>query len=603
MLKSKESHPVSLIAFLFSILFLTFSAFLYPKWIISGTEATLSWDVMGYYLYLPSYFYDDISKLHNLQHILDTYHPVDGFGNAFQLPSGNYMMKYSIGMALMYLPFFGVAHLWAHAGGYAVDGFSYPYQVMISFGSILVAWIGLWFARKNLLKHFDDRITAVVLLVLVLATNYFNYVSYAGPMSHNYLFTIYCLVIWLTIKWYEKPSITGSVVIGFLCGLATVTRPTEIIILIIPFVWGINLWKGIPERLRLLWQHRLKLCISAVAFGIAILPQVLYWKRISGEWVYYSYQDQGFDWTQPHLYFGMLTFKNGWLVYTPVMALALIGLLFLYIRRKEIFWPVFIFMLINIYIVYSWQIWWYGGSFGSRAMVQSYALLIFPLAAFFDFVRDKKIMRTLIGIGVIFCCWLNLLQTYQAHADGIFEAENMTRAYYWRIFGKTSIEQKDKKLLDSKEEMPAPLDDQLQVVYKIKSPVYDSVRSKDSYAAGLLIQLSDSQQFSKSYAIPVDHDKELWLRASAAVYFPDKEWDVWGMTQFTLKLFSHQQEVRNNIMRIQRATDQGSWQYVTVDIHSMPSMHADNLQVSFWNANSKKKIFIDDLRVEQVILK
>ncbi|HUM48342.1 MAG TPA: hypothetical protein PLD84_15530, partial [Chitinophagales bacterium] len=186
---SAGNNRISLYAFFFVCLFLLVAAFFYPKWKIGETEATLSWDVMGYYLYLPSYFYDDISKLHQLPHILETYRPVNGFGNAFQLPNGNYMMKYSLGMSLMYLPFFGIAHLWAQLGGFPADGFSYPYQVMISFGSILVAWIGLWFARKNLLRFFDDRITALVLLVLVLATNYFNYVSFGGPMTHNYLFT------------------------------------------------------------------------------------------------------------------------------------------------------------------------------------------------------------------------------------------------------------------------------------------------------------------------------------------------------------------------------------------------------------------------------
>ncbi|MEO6168863.1 MAG: hypothetical protein ABIO46_07940 [Chitinophagales bacterium] len=600
---SSTNNRISLYALFFVCVFLLVAAFFYPKWKIGETEATLSWDVMGYYLYLPSYFYDDISKLHQRPHILETYHPVNGFGNAFQLPNGNYMMKYSLGMALMYLPFFGVAHLWAQFGGFAIDGFSYPYQVMISFGSILIAWIGLWFTRMNLLRFFNDRITALVLLVLVLATNYFNYVSFGGPMTHNYLFTIYCLVVWLTIKWYDQPTFLRSAGIGFLCGLATVTRPTEIIILIIPFLFGINLWSGIPERLQFLWTRRMKILLAAIAFAIPLLPQLFYWKAMSGEWLYYSYQDQGFSWTHPHFYDGIFTFRNGWLVYTPVMALAVAGFLFLYPRAKALFWAIFFFTLINIYIVYAWDIWWYGGSFGSRAMVQSYALLIFPLAAFFDFVSRKGVMRVVFGAAVLFCCWLNVLQTYQCHAKGIFEAENMTRAYYWRIFGKTTGDPKDKKFLDIKEELPEKFREQLQPVFHFKSPLFDSVRNQNSYSHFLLVQMDDSIQFSKSFSLPVDGSREFWIRANAAVFFPDKEWDFWGMTQFTLKLYSGGKEVRNNMMRIQRNTEQGKWQQVDVDIHCLPSLKADTLKVSFWNANSKKKIFIDDLKVEQVIVK
>ncbi|MBX7108987.1 MAG: hypothetical protein K1X61_10100 [Chitinophagales bacterium] len=603
MLKYRESHPVSFAAFLFSIIFLTVSAFLYPKWNIPATEATISWDVMGYYLYLPSFFYDDISKLHQLPYILEQYQPVNGFGNAFLLPNGNYLMKYSMGMSLMYLPFFGVAHLWAVAGDYKVDGFSFPYQVMIAFGSIGIAWIGLWFARKNLLRYFGDGITATVLLVLVLATNYFNYVSYAGAMAHNYLFTIYCLVIWLTIKWFDRPSFAISAGIGFLCGLATVTRPTEIIILCIPFLWGIVAWPAIAGRITFFWQNRNMILMAGAAFVLPVLPQLIYWKILSGEWLYYSYQDQGFSWAHPHLYDGIFTYKNGWLVYTPVMCLALIGFFFLYKKFRPVFWPSLIFMLINIYIVFAWDIWWYGGSFGSRAMVQSYAVLIFPLAAFFDFSAKRKIARIATLMLVLFCCWLNLLQTYQAHAKGIFEAENMTRAYYWRIFGRTTIDPADKKMLDSKEEMPSAMQQQLQVTGTFKSPVFDSLYNVNGYGSGLLIHLNDSIQFSKAYSVPVSHGGESWLRASAKIYFPDKEWDVWGMTQFVVKLQAKRQEVRNNMMRIQRNTEQGRWQTVTVDIHKLPSLKADTIQVSFWNANSKKEIFIDDLKVEEVPVK
>ncbi|MBP9883783.1 MAG: hypothetical protein KBF32_10290, partial [Chitinophagales bacterium] len=193
---------------------------------------------------------------------------------------------------------------------------------------------------------------------------------------------------------------------------------------------------------------------------------------------------------------------------------------------------------------------------------------------------------------------LNLLQTYQCHAKGIFEAENMTRAYYWRIFGKTSIEPSDKKMLDSKEEMPAELTDKLKLIYEVKSTDFDSLRQLNTYADGLLIQLNDSLQTSVPYLIPVEKGKEFWIRATAHVFFPDKEWDVWLMTQFSLKLYADQKEVWNNMMRIQRNTEPGKWQVVTVDIHCRSSFKADMLQMYFWNANSNKVMYIDDLKVE-----
>ena len=33
--------------------------------------------------------------------------------------------------------------------------------------------------------------------------------------------------------------------------------------------------------------------------------QLAYWKYASGEWLVYSYEDQGFSWLKPHLYEGI----------------------------------------------------------------------------------------------------------------------------------------------------------------------------------------------------------------------------------------------------------------------------------------------------------
>jgi len=115
----------------------------YPKWEKPQTEATLSWDVMGYYLYLPAaIIYKDLKKLSFKDQIIKDYHPTTGFYQAFLHESGNYVMKYPIGLAILYLPFFLIAHLLAIIGGYPTDGFSLPYQMGISWGSIFMACLG-----------------------------------------------------------------------------------------------------------------------------------------------------------------------------------------------------------------------------------------------------------------------------------------------------------------------------------------------------------------------------------------------------------------------------------------------------------------------------
>src|SRR4051812_31567993 len=89
------------------------SFFFYPRWKNSGTEAAISWDVSGYYWYLPSIFvYHDLKHQSFKDEVLKKYGPTNNdFQQGIKLDNGNYSMKYASGMAVMYLPFFTVAHL------------------------------------------------------------------------------------------------------------------------------------------------------------------------------------------------------------------------------------------------------------------------------------------------------------------------------------------------------------------------------------------------------------------------------------------------------------------------------------------------------------
>src|ERR1017187_1526723 len=85
--------------------------FFYPRWKQSNSEATISWDVSGYYWYLPSIFiYKDLKHQAFKDSIIWKYHPSNAdFQQAIKAANGNYVMKYSSGMAIMYLPFFAAA--------------------------------------------------------------------------------------------------------------------------------------------------------------------------------------------------------------------------------------------------------------------------------------------------------------------------------------------------------------------------------------------------------------------------------------------------------------------------------------------------------------
>ncbi len=125
----KPTHPWSLAAFLFLAAAIVFGRFLLPRWLTYDWLSIISWDVVGYYLYLPATFIHHDAGIKDfswLQGILDTYKPTIGFYQAYTGPAGEYVMKYTMGLAILYEPFFFIAHWIAPVLGYPADGFSLP---------------------------------------------------------------------------------------------------------------------------------------------------------------------------------------------------------------------------------------------------------------------------------------------------------------------------------------------------------------------------------------------------------------------------------------------------------------------------------------------
>lgn len=594
-----QSFRISKYTFYFCALFLFVSTFFTKRW-NEPNNAVISWDAAGYYLYLPAFFYDDLGKINKADEIIGKYNPFGcNFEDANKKANDNYIIKYTCGVAIMELPAFVIAHLWAKAGNYPADGFSYPYQVCINFWSILVVVIGLWFLRKNLLNRFSDSTIAFVLFALCFASNLYNFTSFCGNMSHSYLFTLYVFIIYLLDKLYKRPNYPIAMLLGLLAGLAVLTRPTEIVCMIPIVLWRISSFADIKNRITFFKEHFFKsiaFALTAIAVGSI---QLIYWKTYSGSWIFWSYgNNETFSFLHPHILNGLFSYKKGWFVYTPVMILIVPGFYFLYKRYRSIFLAVLLFCIVNIYLVFSWDCWWYGGSFSQRSVIQSYALLAFPLAALMEAAQKKRLYRISLIVFILFCSWLNIVMTYQSYCrQGIMETESMSKHYFWKIFGKTSIEKSDKKFIDLRDELPKKLQNKLSLIYETDFEKDNFGDSCIACSGNKGILLNKSKQESKEISIPVLPDKKGYYIASVKVFANEMEWNVWKQTQWIIALHNNDTEVKTNYYRVYRIIEPNSWQEISIAIKTPPHSSFNKLKIKFWNADSDKEIRVDDLKV------
>lgn len=520
-----------------SILLICSGLFFYPKWEKNDSEAQISWDAGGYYWYLPAYFiYDDLKQQEFKEEILEEYAliPPHDFQYAFKVDNGNYVMKYTLGIALLESPFFGAAHIYAkNSPKYKADGFSRPYQVAVYVGGVLYALVGLFFFRKVLRSLFSDRWAAIGLLLLVLGTNYLNYAGIEVGMTHGWLFSLNTLIVYFTIQFYKSKRSRYILFIAVLIGLVTLIRPTEVISVMIPLLWGLpSLSKrNVVNRLKLWKSFRGTILIGVFITASIVSLQLIYWKYVSGQWFVYSYQDQGFNWLKPWIKTYAFNYQTGWMTYTPLMLLLLLAIPNYFINGTNK-WAVLCYTFLFYYIMASWDLW----NIGGRGMIQSYPILMIIIVQLLKDISSYKWLKVLIypiiGYGVLF----NLWWTYNAHYGSILYSAPSNKVYFNKTLFRFQVPEQYQFLRDHRE------------LYE-KNIVDSTIILKDVFTERQTV-LKD-QPYTKKYAIQ-NIENQQWLRIYFDVSIDDKEWNVWDMTSLQIILLNKGEEVKSAAIRPQR---------------------------------------------------
>ncbi len=382
-----KKTDLSLLAVIFCIIVVFTLDMRYKNW--QQQKTVLFHDVLSYYAYLPSAFVYHDMELNFLKS------GGDKLGKHFWGKSTSehkVVIITSYGMSLLYSPFFGLAHIYAGITGYPQDGLSTPYLIALVFSSLAYLILGLFALRKLLLMFFSQTVTAITIVGVVISTNLLWYVAFESAMSHTYSFALITTSILVYDKWIKSPKIYLTIVLGLLIGIISIVRPTNIIIVVLFFFWRTISPEDIKKRFITIikrWPHLILIAIMATIIWI---PQFMYWKYLTGSYLYYSYpDDQGFFFNNPQLLNIMFSWRKGFIIYTPLMAFSILGIILLYKQKRELFLSVIIYFLLTWYILSSWWDWWYGGGFSIRPLIDSYGIMSLGIASFLTWVLKVRV--------------------------------------------------------------------------------------------------------------------------------------------------------------------------------------------------------------------
>lgn len=393
-------------------------------------------DGNGYYMYLPAVFtYHDLGMkfVYN-----GSFSDPSGLVNTFfPMATGQVVDKYTMGVALLQMPFFLVADIVAKLfTPELADGFSAIYQLANIASGCFYYLLGSICTYKIGKKYAGEKNTFWAVVMITFGTGLFHYISRDGGYSHVYSFAMIALFMLLVDRYEEKPTWQLQLFGGVCFGLLTLVRVTNVVMILIYIFYRVNSMRGFWERLKKIIRPTNWLLI-VVGIIVVWLPQLLYWKWAAGSFIVNSYNlpgnefDERFYWTSPEIINVLFTTNRGLFFWCPIVILSVIAVIVLFKKVPEFQLGLLLATVAFTYITASW--WAYDGlcGFTNRFFVDLSAIFMFELALLLAETQKHKRLYAAIWIfmicAVIWTClfmieyWFHETTKFDVHMEQILQ--------------------------------------------------------------------------------------------------------------------------------------------------------------------------------------
>jgi hypothetical protein len=340
--------------------------------------------------------------------------------------TGHRRTIFSVGPALLWMPFYAAGDALARAAGAVEDGYS-PYHIRaVGLASLFYGLLGLLLVFRVLRDLYPGAVAAWTTALLLQATFLVWYMVHEAAMSHALSFFVAALA--LAVWWPGRRDLgTGrSGTLGFLIGLGATVRWQNAVLLLLPaasLLRSLQDGRGLDPKG---WFRHLRPALGRgglilIAFVLGASPQMLAWKAIFGE---YLLEDppHGRDFLRLHHPYLLNTFfssRHGLLYWTPVLWGGFLGLLAFFRRDRFTATALLVPLIVMSYVNACSGDWWAGGSFSNRRFDSVLPLLAVGLGASLSGLLEavrRRPLRLAWAVGLGFVLWnqLFLLQYREA---------------------------------------------------------------------------------------------------------------------------------------------------------------------------------------------
>jgi hypothetical protein len=275
-------------------------------------------DSAAYYVYLRSAAFDRDLDFANEWRTW-------GYAEGPRTPTGLTRNTNSVGPALLWSPFYAVAHGYVlldraiATGAYAANGYSPPYRRAPALGTLTAVLLGAWLLTRMLSRHFGPAVAVLAVTGAVLATPILYYAFVVPTMSHGLAFAASAALVWAWDRAQRSPSLGAWIVLGACFGVMTLVRWQALVLaaLLVPLALS-----GLLQRkARLGW-----LVAGGLIALLMFVPQLIAWKVLYGAWITIPLGGGYVDWTSPRWLDTLVSANHGLFSWTPVALIGVVGL-------------------------------------------------------------------------------------------------------------------------------------------------------------------------------------------------------------------------------------------------------------------------------------
>jgi hypothetical protein len=352
------------------------------------------------------------------------------------------------GPALVWLPFYAVSHALVKAGAAAgpADGWSSPYLNAVRVGSLVSAFLASLITLNVVRRYFPPRLAALAVAIAWLASPLLYYTIAEPAMAHAPATLAVSVFVLLWVRARERPEQRGRfIALAAAGGFVVSMQRYDVFYLVAPAfdVARLLLRTGFetPRRLARL------LLAAGVALAVGLLP--LLWMAALGRGTTVLWQGGLLEpnlryWREPRVLEVLFASRGGFLAWTPVAGLGLVGLLFFARRERGLGGGLLLALAAGLVLLGSNWAWAGSWAFGSRRLTEFAPALALGLACVFEFLLLRPTLL-LAAASALLVAWnvslISLVQRGRVPQDATFsfgEAASVGVREWHESFGNPS---------------------------------------------------------------------------------------------------------------------------------------------------------------------